>query len=155
MYEKALGGERGAFCKHQLALSNSKELSLPNLPPVTFKERQELACLALGDKAHAASFFMTDVELLGGQGISQLSPASSLPFAESEEIVPDSQPTVVAVYCFGSWIQEIGKTGDGLYTVEHSYRSSKVHHFAQSDRDRRSTGSVRSQQSLGETRKEN
>jgi len=90
-------GERGALCKHQLALSNSKELSLPNLPPVTFKERHELACLALGDKASAASFFMTDVELLGGQGISQLSPASSLPFTESEEIVPDSQPTVDAV----------------------------------------------------------
>jgi len=36
-------GERGALCKHQLALSTSKELSLPNLPPVTYKERHESA----------------------------------------------------------------------------------------------------------------
>ena len=59
-------GESGALCKHQLALSTSKELALPNLPAVTYKERRELACLALGSRAPAETFFMTDVELLGG-----------------------------------------------------------------------------------------
>jgi len=58
--------ERGALCKHQLALSTSKELALPNLPAVTCKERRELACLALGSRAPAKTFFMPDVELLGG-----------------------------------------------------------------------------------------
>jgi len=64
-------GVRGALCKHQLALGLHKELSLPNLPAVTYKERHELSVLAIGDKAPPETFFMTDVELLGGTGQQQ------------------------------------------------------------------------------------
>ena len=79
-------GERGALYKHQLALCNNKELSLPNLPPVTYKERHELAVLALGARAPPVKFFMTDVELLGGADTSPLQ-QDTHPSSEAE--LPD------------------------------------------------------------------
>ena len=51
-------GLLGALCKHQLVLSLSNGSHLPNLPVLTYTDRQVLAKLAVGDKCLDTSFFL-------------------------------------------------------------------------------------------------
>lgn len=50
-------GKYGNFCKHQAAVYQHFDVFLVNLPPITKKDRHEMAAVALGESAPKISFY--------------------------------------------------------------------------------------------------
>ena len=85
-------GATGACCKHQIAVAEQQKRCLPNVPVLTASQKQELAMLALGEKAPPVDFF-EDLDIIRDGSVCQ----GQIKDTNCEQILQQLEPNIAVV----------------------------------------------------------